>query len=360
MPFDPQLLAALSNARGIAGQEDAVRTILQEALAPVADRMETDALGNLFVYRHASTHAPANAEEKTTVDPPLKVMIAAHMDEVGAMVVKVNDDGTLKFRAVGGIDPRILPGKRVRIGPDGIPGVVMARPIHLERDNDRERVIPIRDLVIDTGGATGIRPGDMITFEGRFESLGALLKGKAFDDRVGCTVLAALLQRRYPVDVVGVFTVQEEIGLRGARVAAFAVQPDVAIVLEGTIADDLPKDKDVSPVTQVGKGPAISLMDRTALMDRRLVSLLVETARAHAIPYQFKEPGLGGTDAGAIHLAREGVPAVAVSVPCRYIHAPAALLHPRDVDHTVALVEQALIRLGAQNPDAWRPHPLPS
>ncbi len=352
MALDRQLLEALSNARGIAGQEDAVRDLLQEALAPVADALHTDSLGNLFVRR---------APEGTAVDPPLRVMIAAHMDEVGGMVLKVNDDGTVKFRNVGGLDPRILPGKRVRIGPEGIPGVVLARPIHLER-KDADRVTPIRDLVIDTGGAQGIRPGDMITFDTRFEPLGALWKGKAFDDRVGCAVLAALLQRRYPCEVVGVFTVQEEIGLRGARVAAYTVDPHVALVLEGTIADDLPKDRDVSPVTQVGRGPAISLMDRSASLDRRLVALLVETARAHAIPYQFKEPGRGGTDAGAIHLSREGVPSAVVSVPCRYIHAPASLLHPQDVEHTLALVERALERLGQEDPRRWRTrsiHPQP-
>lgn len=330
------LLEQLSTARGVAGQESAVRAILREAVAPYA-ALETDALGNLIARKPAP---PGNGEA------PLRVMLAAHMDEVGGMVQKVNDDGTLKFRAVGGIDARILPGKRLLIGPKAIPGVVLEKPVHLGRSNGAPA---IDDLIIDTGGANGISPGDMITFESGYGEVGRLLKGKAFDDRVGCFVLAEVLKRDYPCEVVGVFTVQEEIGLRGARVAAYSVAPDVAFALEGTIADDLPKETDVSSTTELGKGPAISVMDRSAYADRRLVELLVLTAQEHGIPYQIKQPGLGGTDAGTIHLAREGIPSTALSVPCRYIHAPAALMDPADVLHTIELLAKALVRL----PSVW-------
>ncbi len=329
-----QLLQALSQARGVAGQEAEVRRILRDAVAPHVDSLEVDALGNLIARKR-----PARGSKGP------RVMLAAHMDEVGGMVIKVNDDGTVKFRNVGGVDPRILPGKRVRIGGDALPGVVLTPPPHLGRSQD---VTPIKDLVIDTGGAKNIQLGDMITFEGPYEHVGRLLKGKAFDDRVGCYVLARLLEGEYPCEVVGVFTVQEEIGLRGARVAAFSVAPDLAFVLEGTVADDLPKDTDTSPTTELGKGPAISVMDRSAHADPRLVEFLVRTAEEQGIPWQFKQPGVGGTDAGAIHLAREGVPAVAVAVPCRYIHAPAAMLHPQDVEHTLALMQAALSRLDAE------------
>jgi len=150
---------------------------------------------------------------------------------------------------------------------------------------------------------------------------------------------------RFGFDLHGVFTVQEEVGLRGARVAAFAVDPDCAFALEGTIADDIPKEKDESPTTELGKGPAITVMDRSFIADRRLVRLLTGTAEELDIPYQIKQPGLGGTDAGVIHLAREGVPSATVAVPSRYIHSPAALLSLEDFDHTVRLMRESLSRL---------------
>ena len=336
------LLEQLSTAAGISGHEGPVRAILQEAVQEHVDRLEVDGLGNLLTWKQPR---PTPAEGQ----PVLRVMLAAHMDEVGFLVTKVNDDGTLKFHNVGGVDPRILPGKRVRIGQEGIPGVVLRTPIHLQKSGQRDRVAPLDELIIDTGGASGIQPGDPIAFEGRYEPVGRLLKGKAFDDRIGCLVLAELLKREYPVELVGAFTVQEEIGLRGARVAAFRTAPDLAFALEGTVADDLPKDEDVSPTTELGQGPAISVMDRSALADRRLVRLLVETAQELGIPHQFKQPGIGGTDIGAIHLVREGIPSVAVAVPCRYIHAPAALLDPRDVEGLVTLMDGVLRRL----PQAW-------
>ncbi|MDE0633603.1 MAG: M20/M25/M40 family metallo-hydrolase [Caldilineaceae bacterium] len=323
-----ELLEKLSKARGVAGHEGAVRAILREELAPFVEDLSVDSIGNLIARKGGPDAADQN-----------RVMLAAHMDEVGGMVMRANSDGTVKFRSVGGLDPRILPGKRVTIGPQAVPGVILRAP-HAARSG--RRVVPISDLLIDTGGAGGIEPGDMITFESGYEQYGKLLKGKAFDDRVGCYILAELLKSEFPCELVGVFTVQEEIGLRGAGVAAYTVQPDVAVALEGTVADDLPKQNDVSPTTQLGKGPAISVMDRSAHADRRLVRILTETASDHDIPWQIKQPGVGGTDVGTIHLARAGVPAVAVAVPCRYIHTPAALMDPEDVKNTIQLMSKAL------------------
>ena len=323
-----ELLEKLSKARGVAGHEGEVRAILREELAPYVEELSVDSIGNLIARKGGSDAAGQH-----------RVMLAAHMDEVGGMVMRANSDGTVKFRSVGGLDPRILPGKRVTIGPQSVPGVILRAP-HAARSG--RRVMPISDLLIDTGGAGGIEPGDMITFESGYEQYGNLLKGKAFDDRVGCYILAELLKSEFPCELVGVFTVQEEIGLRGAGVAAYTVQPDVAVALEGTVADDLPKQNDVSPTTELGKGPAISVMDRSAHADRRLVRILTETASEHDIPWQIKQPGVGGTDVGTIHLARAGVPAVAVAVPCRYIHTPAALMDPEDVKNTIQLMSKAL------------------
>ena len=206
-------------------------------------------------------------------------------------------------------------------------------------------------MVIDIGVSSQeeaeklVKRGDYAAFATPFAELGDVVKGKAFDDRAGCAVLVELVKERYPSDLYAVFTVQEEMGARGARVAAYAVAPDVAFALEGTIADDLPKKKDTSPTTQLGAGPAITIMDRSVIADKRLVKLLVETAKEEGIPYQFKQPGVGGTDAGRIHLTREGVPSTVVSVPCRYIHAPACLLSLTDFENTVRLMKGALGKL---------------
>ena len=335
-----ELLERLSIARGVAGQEGEVRAILREELSPHVDELTVDSIGNLIARKGSSQSAERH-----------RVLLAAHMDEVGGMVMRCNADGTLKFRNIGGLDPRILPGKRVRIGAQGVHGVILRAP-HAARAG--KRVTAIADLLIDTGGAGGIEPGDMITFESDYEECGRLLKGKAFDDRVGCYMLAQLLKGDYACELVGAFTVQEEIGLRGAGVAAYAVDPDIAVALEGTVADDLPRQEDISPTTELGRGPAISVMDRSAHADRRLVRILTETAAAHDIPYQIKQPGVGGTDVGTIHLARAGVPAVAVAVPCRYIHTPAALMDAADVENTIELMSQALAgSLGRPLEAAW-------
>ena len=298
-----------------------------------------DTLGNLITFKRG------------TGDSPLKVMLAAHTDEVGLMIVHIEKNGLLRFYKVGGIDDRILPSKVVRIGKDRIPGVIGAKPIHLLKQEERKRVVKVEDMVIDIGVSSQeeaeklVKRGDYAAFATPFAELGDVVKGKAFDDRAGCAVLVELVKERYPSDLYAVFTVQEEMGARGARVAAYAVAPDVAFALEGTIADDLPKKKDTSPTTQLGAGPAITIMDRSVIADKRLVKLLVETAKEEGIPYQFKQPGVGGTDAGRIHLTREGVPSTVVSVPCRYIHAPACLLSLTDFENTVRLMKGALGKL---------------
>jgi putative aminopeptidase FrvX len=280
------------------------------------------------------------------------VMLSAHMDEIGLMVVGHDSDGFLKFRPIGGIDVRQLPGTLLQVGPEHIPGVIGIKPIHLLKADEREEVPKADDLVIDIGAkskdeAKSLAPlGTCATFATRFRELGPTVGGKAFDDRAGCAVLAELLSGdALHFDLHAAFTVQEEVGLRGARVAAYAIEPDCAFALEGTIADDIPKDKDVSPTTELGKGPAITMMDRSFIADRRLVELLTGTAEELGIPYQFKQPGIGGTDAGAIHLVREGVPSVTVAVPCRYIHSPLALLSLDDLNNTVRLMRGALSRL---------------
>ncbi len=341
------LLKELSEAMGPSGNEGAVRDLILAAVESDIDSHRVDALGNLICYKEA-----CGASGDGT---PLKVMVAAHMDEIGFVITNYNDDGTLRFDQVGGIDDRILLSKQVVIGSKAIPGVIGYRPIHLISREERKKPADVKNAAIDIGASNKdeakeqVNIGDFAVFRTAYEALHQdklrSVKGKAFDDRAGCAVLIELLKAEYPFDLYAAFTAQEEVGLRGARVAAHSIDPDAALVLEGTICDDLPKKKDESPVTELGKGPAITFMDRTLIADRRLLKLLTDTAERENIPYQFKRTVAGGTDSGAIHLAREGVPSITVSVPCRYIHAPAAILSLSDLEATVRLAQAALPNL---------------
>ena len=349
------ILEELSNAFGVSSVEGEVRKIIVEAVKDYADSWRIDTMGNLFVTRRCRV--------ETEVPPP-KVMIAAHMDEVGFMISEVKSSGMLKFKPVGGFDRRILLGKAVVVGSERVPGVIGLKPVHLLKRSERHKVGSIDSMSIDIGANSDsngqVKVGDFATFATEFGYLGGRpdeispdvgrVKGKAFDDRVGCAVLVELLKGDYPIDVVAVFTVQEEIGLRGAQVAAYAVDPDLAFVLECTAADDLPRQSDEADegFPRLGDGPAITVMDRSFIADRKLVDLLIETAEAEGLPYQFKRPGIGGTDAGAVHTIREGVPSAVVSVPARYIHAPAAVLDLTDFWNTVKLMTAVLQKLPAQ------------
>lgn len=340
------MLSALSNAFGPSGCEDDVRSVVLGAIESKVDEYKIDHLGNII------------AHQKGTAYPGFKVMVAAHMDEVGLMISYADESGLLHFVKVGGIDDRVLPAKMVRIGEKRVPGTIIMKPVHLTDASERSKVVSYDQMTIDIGVSSKaeaerlVNKGDYAAFDVQFEDLGGMVKGKAFDDRAGCAVLIALIENGpYPFEFYSVFTTMEEVGLRGARVAGFSVMPDAAFVLEGTICDDGPKEKDVSPTTAVGKGPAISPMDRSVVADRRLVRLMIETAEAEGIPYQFKQPGMGGTDAGAIHLAQTGVPSVPVSVPSRYIHSPVCMLGKDDLENTIKLMTAALKRL---TPDVLR------
>lgn len=331
------VLQRLSNAAGVSGREDEVRAIVVEELRGHVDSLRCDHLGNLI------------AVQKGTARKRASVMVSAHMDEVGLMISHANDKGLLFFEKVGGIDDRVLPAKRVWIGPNRIPGLICIKPVHLTKKEERNQGIAHDAMVIDIGVCSReeaealVSQGDPAVFDTEFEDLGATVKGKALDDRAGCAALIELIKAGpYPCDLHPVFTTMEEVGLRGARVAAYSVQPDRAFVLEGTICDDGPRDTDTSPTTELGKGPAISMMDSSMIADKTLVQFLVATAEAARIPYQIKQPGKGGTDAGAIHLSRTGVPTVPVAIPCRYIHSPASILSKKDFDHTVNLMRAAL------------------
>lgn len=334
------ILRELSEATGPSGKEREVRGVLREALQDHVDRTWVDTLGNLHAERRGSGRGR------------LRILLAAHMDEVSLMVTGHHESGALKVAKCGGIDDRVLPSTVVWVGSERIPGVIGLKPVHLQETGERDRVTKINNLAVDIGAkgkdeAKHLAPvGTYAVFATRFRELGATVMGKAFDDRAGCAVLVELMRGEQPRhDLVAVFTAQEEVGMRGARVAAYATRPDCAFALEGTAADDLPKKKDVSPTSELGKGPAITVMDRSFIAHRGVHDTLVGTADELGIPYQFKQPGIGGTDSGAIHLAREGVPCSTVAVPCRYIHSPVSILSLQDLEDTVRLMRETLMRL---------------
>ena len=337
--FLTSTLQTLSNIIGTSGYEGAVRQAIRPLVAESVDEMRVDALGNLITYKRG------------TGERPLRVLVTAHMDEVGLMVVGHTGEGSLKVAPSGGLNARLLPGLTVSVGQDKILGVIGLQAIH--RAKGMQTVPEITKLVVDIGAkkkdeaAKAAPLGTPVGFITQARQIEGTLTGKAFDDRVGCAMLATLLRADpYPFDVYGVFTVQEEVGLRGAQVAAYAVDPDVGIALECTVADDLPKEEpDVSPTTALGKGPAITVKDRSYTTPPCLLRHFVRAAEDITIPYQLKRPGVSGTEAGSIHIARGGVPAITVAVPSRYIHSPRALLRARDLTDTWRLVRAALLRL---------------
>lgn len=335
------LLQSLSDAFGVSGFEDEVRDTVQGLIKPYIDQSKVDALGNVIATRKGKSR--------------FKLMLDAHMDEIGLMISFVDQNGYLRFTAIGGWDERILPSHAVTIltrAGKKISGVIGTAPPHILKKEEREKPIKLEDMFIDVGATTedqvkelGIRVGDPATIHYSLQTLSDnYVLGKAMDDRAGCAVmiktLESLKDQELDLTLVCNFAVGEETGLRGARTAAYQIEPDLALALEGTIGADMPGIKlEQRPVT-LGKGPAITVADRTIIVNRKLVEALEKVAEENRIPYQHKMPLFGGTDAGAIHLSRAGVMAGVVSVPCRYIHSPHSTMRLDDFENTVRLATE--------------------
>lgn len=333
------LLQELSNAFGVAGFEDEVRERIRDHISPFVDNVRTDTLGNLFAFREGKGN--------------LTLMLDAHMDEVGFMVKWIDDKGYLRFTPIGGWDPRILPSHRVEIltrsGEKRI-GVIGSVPPHILKEEERKQPIPIENLFIDVGAFSrqqaaemGLCIGDPITIHYPFTEVHpGYVIGKAFDDRAGCTVMieaaSRLAKSDLNVNLVFAFVIGEEVGLRGARTAAYQINPDFALALEGTIGADMPGVSEESQPVRVGRGPAITVADRSIIVSRKMIQALEHVAQDENIEYQYKLPTYGGTDAGAIHLTRAGILSGIVSVPCRFIHSPNSALSLDDLENTVRLV----------------------
>lgn len=333
------LLEKLCNAVAVSGNEGEVRRIVMEELKDVADEMTVDAMGNVLVKRYA----------RTKIANPLKVMLDAHMDEIGFMIAAEEEEGIYTFEVVGGIDPRQLPGKLVVVGKDHTPGVIGTKPIHLLEEKDEDSLISKDSLRIDLGPSGKAKPGDYGTFATRFLRSGNILFSKAIDDRVGVAILIELVKNAPAnIELLASFSVQEEIGLRGARVAAYTFAPDLAIAVDSTPAFDLPKEDGNENAVyncRLGAGPAIYLADAGTLSDPRLIRFLSTTAEQNGIPYQYRQPGGGGTNAGWIHRSRAGVPTVSISVPGRYAHTAVLLSRLEDWENTLNLVYLTLCEI---------------
>ena len=335
------LLEALCAKPGVSGWEDDVRAYLQEQLSPYVDEMRVDPMGNLIVFKRGEKRCEQS------------VLLAAHMDEVGMIVRHITEDGYLKFDFVGGVDRRVVLGRKVLVGPKGIPGIIGLKATHLTEKDARTAIPKTEALYLDIGAKTRAEAEGMVSLGHRvaFPPDWALygdgfLRAKAIDDRIGCAVLCKLFQEPLPIDCTAAFTVQEEVGTRGAFSAAFSAKPDVALVVEGTTAADLPG---VSPDKQVcapGRGVVIPFMDGGAIYDRDLFALLTKVAEEKKIPWQTKEYISGGTDARTIQRSRAGVQTAGIAAAVRYLHGPSSVAATADFDGLYQLAYGFLEALG--------------
>jgi putative aminopeptidase FrvX len=331
-----KLLEVLCLASGVSGDEEEVRDIVLKEVKPYADEVRVDALGNVLARKRAASK------------DGFKVMVAAHMDEVGFILTESEEGGFFQFRTVGGVDIRQVPAKPVWIGRKHVPGIIGAKPIHLQEAEDRKHPISLESMRIDIGPESneGVVLGDRAVFATPFRREGKVIFAKALDNRLGVATLIELLESApKSIELQAAFTVQEEVGLRGARVAAYALHPDVGIALDSTPAYDLPDpDGDENTVynTRLGEGPSIYLSDSGTLSDPRLVQFAAHIAEENDIPFQFRQPGGGGTDATAIHKQRGGIPSLSISIPHRYSHTAVSVARVDDWQNTLRLMVEIL------------------
>lgn len=330
------LLEELSNLNGVSGREDEVRGYIYKHVVEQSDEVFFDSMGSLMAVKGRNKRGPS-------------VMLAAHMDEVGLMVTGIDSSGMLKVGSVGSIDARVLVSKPVTVGKDRIAGVIGAKPIHLQERDEQRKPLPLRALFVDIGAKDkadaekAVHLGDVIAFDTKASLFGqGCFKGKALDDRAGCAVLMKLLEMDFDVPVYFAFTTQEEIGARGAKTAAYSIDPSMALVFECTSAGDVPDAPEHKQSTRLGHGPAISFMDRSVVVNRGLFRRIREVADSEGIRHQLRQMTTGGTDAGSISRSRTGVLAGVISVPCRYIHSPVSVLKLSDFEDTIRLASAVL------------------
>ena len=327
------LIEKLTIACGLPGYEGEVRDIIIDALKGHVDSLRTDRMGNLIAVKNACA-------------PGRPIVLNAHMDEAGLCVKSIDADGYLKF-AAWGVDPRVIYAKTVSVGKNKIPGVVGAAPGALLTPEQLKTAVPLDKLYIDIGAGNRDEAGkvcavgDFAAFTGEYREFGAhKIKAKALDDRAGCAALIEILQSNTKRKLTGVFCAQEEAGLRGSVAAAYQIDADLVINLEGTVCADTEGTPSHRQVTRQGDGPAVSLADRSSVYLRPYIDAITACAERAGIPYQYRGSGAGGTDAASYHQAKTGVPVIGLAVPCRYIHSPVSVMDIRDYRHLIALIKE--------------------
>lgn len=341
------MLKELTDAKGIAGNEREVRDVMQKYIEPFAEEVTTDGLGSLIAKKTGDANGP-------------KIMVAGHLDEVGFMVTRIDDKGFIRFQTVGGWWSQVMLAQRVTIvtRKGDVTGVIGSKPPHILPAEARKKPVDIKDMFIDIGASSreeatewGIRPGDMVVpyFEFTVMNNEKMLLAKAWDNRIGCAIAIDVMkyvQNKQHANVVyGVGTVQEEVGLRGAKTSAHQIGPDIAFGVDVGIAGDTPGVTEKEAMGKMGKGPQIILYDASMVSHKGLRDFVTDVADELNIPYQYDSMAGGGTDSGEIHMTANGVPTLSVTIATRYIHSHAAMLHRDDYENAVKLLGEVILRL---------------
>ncbi|WP_433743545.1 M42 family metallopeptidase [Falsibacillus pallidus] len=342
-----EMLKELTDAKGIPGNEREPREVMKKYIEPFADEILTDGLGSLIAKKSGDENGP-------------KIMVSGHLDEVGFMVTQIDDKGFLRFQPVGGWWSQVMLAQRVTIvtNKGDVTGVIGSKPPHILPAEARRKPVEIKDMFIDIGAQSkeeaaewGVRPGDMVVpyFEFTVMNNEKMLLAKAWDNRIGCAIAIDVLKNLKDADhanvVYGVGSVQEEVGLRGAKTAAAVIKPDIAFAVDVGIAGDTPGISEKEAMSKMGKGPQIILYDASMVSHKGLRDFVVNVAEEHSIPYQFDAIPGGGTDAGSIHVTVNGVPSLAITIATRYIHSHAAMLHRDDYENAVKLITEVIKKL---------------
>jgi putative aminopeptidase FrvX len=330
------LLKELCLINGVSGDEARVREYICKKISGKCD-YQTDPLGNIIAFK------------KGRKTPAKKLMISAHMDEVGMIVTSIKADGTMTVAPVGGVDARVAAGRSIAVGDNGMPGVIGTKAVHNLSDDEKKKAPDFDRLYVDIGAENRdeaekyVSLGDRVCFSSEFIEFGSgFVKCKAIDDRFGCAVMIKLIESELEYDCWFTFVVQEEVGLRGAKTAAYTVNPDFALVLEATTAADIPMAADEKKCCILGKGPVVSHMDRSTVYDKELFMLSKKIAVENNISWQTKTMVAGGNDSGAIHITNSGVRTLAISVPCRYLHSPSCVIKMSDALESYKLAEKMI------------------
>lgn len=344
------MLKELTDANGIPGNEREARDVMRKYIEPFADEVTTDNLGSLIAKKKGSQEGP-------------KIMIAGHLDEIGFMITSIDDKGFLKFQTVGGWWEQVMLAQRVTVmtRKGNVPGVIGSKPPHILSPEVRKKPVDKKDMFIDIGATSkeeamefGVRPGDSVVPVCEFTVMKneKMLMAKAWDNRIGCAIAIEVMRQLKDVDhpntIYGVGTVQEEVGLRGAKTAAHMIQPDIGFGVDVGIAADTPGVSEKEGLGKMGKGPQIIMYDASMVAHKGLRDFVTDTADENNIPYQFDAMAGGGTDSGAIHLTANGVPALSITVATRYIHTHAAILHRDDFENAVKLIVEVIKKLDSE------------